>query len=154
MKRRPERPRRSEGGRDVRLQTGDARPVRHMSHRCFPGPRPVLSPLRIGKMTSMYSGSSSTPRQRRPIFSQAINVDPEPRNGPMTMSPRSVISRSASSNIATGLTVGWCCSPSPASEARAPDKVQTFDLPRRLLPRLTLSMWVALPFLNNGRSSC
>ena len=46
----------------------------------------------------------------------AIRVEPEPRNGSRTMSPRLVRSRSASSSMAVGLTVGWSCKPRRASE--------------------------------------
>src|ERR1700729_2636517 len=40
-----------------------------------------------------------------------MRVEPEPRNWSMTISPRLVRSRSASSSIAVGLTVGWSLSP-------------------------------------------
>ena len=42
----------------------------------------------------------------RPVLSAAMRVEPEPRNGSITMSPRLLRSRSASSSMAIGLTVG------------------------------------------------
>jgi len=43
-------------------------------------------------------------------------VEPEPRKGSSTISPRLVRSSRASSSIAAGLTVGWSCKPRRASE--------------------------------------
>lgn len=69
--------------------------------------RPFLGPARYGNVVlacgigthvdSGGSGSTSTPRQTRSVFSAARRVEPEPRNGSTTVSPQLVRSRSASS---------------------------------------------------------
>jgi hypothetical protein len=49
-------------------------------------------------------------------LSAAIRVEPEPRNGSTTMSPRLVRPMRASSRMAVGLTVGWSLRPRRASD--------------------------------------
>ncbi len=51
-------------------------------------------------------GGRPMPQHTRPVFSAAIRVDPEPRKGSRTISPRFVRSISASCSIAVGFTVG------------------------------------------------
>ena len=118
-----------------------------------PGEAPVC-PASAYLAAGLFCGSSLTPRQMRPVFSAAMRVEPEPRNGLSTKSPRLVRSRSASSSIAVGLTVGWSWSPRRASEPsdEAPGQVHTFERQRPLLPSSTLLTCEAEPFLNNGRS--
>ena len=57
-------------------------------------------------ITSQYFGSSSTSRAWRPVFSQAIRVEPEPPNGSSTMSRLLLEFRIARSTSATGFMVG------------------------------------------------
>ena len=68
-------------------------------------PRPVNSCQRW-TITSQYSGSSSTSRACRPVFSPAIRVEPEPPNRSSTMSRLLLELRIARSTSATGFMVG------------------------------------------------
>src|ERR1700691_574932 len=63
-----------------------------------------------------------------------MSAEPEPRNGSRTMSPRWLRARSASSSMATGLTVGCSRSPRRASEPsdEAPGFASPHDRTREL----------------------
>ena len=50
-------------------------------------PRVLAEPSEPETSRQSRRGSRPTPRQTRPVFSAAMRVDPEPRNGSMTMSP-------------------------------------------------------------------
>jgi len=55
-----------------------------------------------------YSSSSSIPIQRRPHWSAATQVEPEPANGSRIKSPGFVKVSISGCNTLTGFSVGWC----------------------------------------------
>ena len=57
-------------------------------------------------ITSQYFGSNSISRARRPVFSQATRVVPEPPNGSSTRLPRLLLFITARSTRTTGFIVG------------------------------------------------
>ena len=60
----------------------------------------------LATTTSMYFGSSSSPRQTRSVSSAAASVVPLPRNGSYTISPRLVWFRIGRRMRSTGFGVG------------------------------------------------
>jgi hypothetical protein len=92
------------GARDLDILKGLAGPL---EHRRLAG---VAAHRRTA--TSTYFGSSSTARARRPVFSAAMMVVPDPQNGSRTTPLRLETSLIASATRATGFTVGSIASSS------------------------------------------